>query len=262
MTVKQPIAPQHVALHRIVLLFSLIFLASCGDDKVLNVTELPRGTMLGSVILTSNDTTRYDLSGVTVKLDGTAFSTQTDALGKWKLENVPSRTYNITFEKGGFGYTKLYSFGFLGGVPITVPVQSLYRFPKCSPIFDNVIVMDSTQFQLNAHLPCGNDNTSHYIVYFLGNNPDVSYKSGKHQFSIVGGAAGTGPASVAVSTIYFQPGYPYADSKLKLRDSIYAVAYAIGGYTASIDPVTGEAVYPSLLLETSRRLTFTLPFDR
>lgn len=248
---------------QIALLFSFLFLSACGGENVVDViNELPRGTIQGTVALTSNDTSRYALDGVKVSLDGTSLTAISDVSGKWKIDNVPSRTYNITFEKENFGYTKLFSFGFLGGVPITVPTQTLFKLPDCSPIFDNVIVLDSTQFQLNSHLPCGNELGTYYVAYFLSNKPNVSFEKGKHELSVMSGNSHTMPISVSINTLYFQPGYPYASSKLNLRDSIYAVAYSVGGYNPIVDPVTGEVTYPSLLPETSRRMVFKLPFNR
>lgn len=250
-------------IHRLGLVVLLVALASCEDERSVDViNELPKGTLQGTVFLTSNDTSTYALDGVTVMLEGTPFTTKTDALGRWKMDNVPSRSYNIVFEKEGFGYTKLFSFSFLGGVPITVPQQVLFKQPACSPVFDNIIVNDSTVFTLNAHLPCANMFGTYYVAYYLSNNPNVSYEAGKNLFTTVAGAAGTGPASVAINTYYFQPGYPYGDSKLNLRDSIYAVAYAIGGYSGVTDPMTGEVIYSSLHPEASRRLAFKLPFAK
>ena len=53
--------------------------------------------------------------GITVSLEGTNNSTETDSTGWWRLTGVKSGTYTIVFQKTGYFTQKIYGVQFVGG---------------------------------------------------------------------------------------------------------------------------------------------------
>ena len=71
-----------------------------------------------------------NLSGATVTLDGTSFTTTTNVDGKFTFTNVPAGTYSITVTKTGYGTEKLPWVSLNGGVnPAYVGSIKLSKIP-------------------------------------------------------------------------------------------------------------------------------------
>jgi hypothetical protein len=56
-----------------------------------------------------------DASGVTVTFEGSGLSTTTDSTGFWRIDSLPTRTYDITYSKQGYGTVRQYGYSFVGG---------------------------------------------------------------------------------------------------------------------------------------------------
>lgn len=78
-----------------------------------NFKPIPTYTVAGSV----KDATGTPVTEVRVSAEGTAYSTYTIADGSYILE-VPSGTYNIVFEKAGFGTVKVSNVSVTGNVQV------------------------------------------------------------------------------------------------------------------------------------------------
>src|SRR5437764_13597684 len=99
-----------------------IFFSSC-TDKLVSPNGAP-GSIHGKVILydtlsdpfTPTGAARiYDASGVQVTVERTSYSTVTDSLGQWNLNNIPSGIYpSIVFRKAGFGKQEAKNIGSYG----------------------------------------------------------------------------------------------------------------------------------------------------
>lgn len=71
-----------------------------------------------------------DRSGVTVTIENTARSVVTKEEGRFELSDINAGTYNLVYEKTGFGASKLSGFQFVGGnVPALVNRKTLYQLP-------------------------------------------------------------------------------------------------------------------------------------
>ena len=84
----------------------LLVLAALACSAGCKTTTSPTasGSFAGRVLLfDSTGTALPNFSGTTVVLDGTTFSTTTDATGQWQISGVPEGQYNVTASKPGFG---------------------------------------------------------------------------------------------------------------------------------------------------------------
>ena len=78
----------------LIFVLSLLVLFSCKDDNF--VSSLPTGTIVGFVHLNDNSPNQLnDHSNVDVVFENTNFTTFTDSLGMWQIDNVPQGTYDI-----------------------------------------------------------------------------------------------------------------------------------------------------------------------
>ncbi|MGE3799856.1 MAG: carboxypeptidase regulatory-like domain-containing protein [Candidatus Kapaibacterium sp.] len=82
------------------LLLSLI-LISCTENSV----GTQSGTVWGHIVLYGDGVNNRltDLSGVSVSIVGTGFTTTTSSDGEWRLEDVPAGVHTLRFEREGFG---------------------------------------------------------------------------------------------------------------------------------------------------------------
>jgi hypothetical protein len=80
------------------------------------VTTEVTGTLQGRITVRDDDGNKVsDASGVTVSLDGTSFSATTDASGHWTIDSLPTRAYDITYSKSGYGSMHQLGYRFVGG---------------------------------------------------------------------------------------------------------------------------------------------------
>jgi hypothetical protein len=227
---------------------------SCSEST--GVSSLPSGTLVGTTHLLELDSILPDHSGIQVSIDGTNLSTVTDAEGAWRIDNVPTRTLNIRMSKEGYGTYVVYSVPFLGGEPTRVGPYQMYHTSACPAIFDNIIVAPGMT-RLNSHLNCIPEEKTCYVAYFFSNSPDVSSDLAKHNASALGySSGGSATATASIHSYMLNPGGAYYDSGLRLDDSIYVVAYALGGYDGTVEPLSGKALYPSIHDQPSRVLAF------
>lgn len=77
----------------------------------------PTGTLTGFVRLLDpiGNGIFTGLLGINVSIDGSAFSTTTDANGKFTFTNLPQGNYTITSSKLGYGSAKIIGYTFVGG---------------------------------------------------------------------------------------------------------------------------------------------------
>lgn len=108
--------------------YILIFLFGCdkNEEDIFLV-----GDIVGFVSLideTGNGV--EDKSGVNVSIEGLARSAKTNKEGRFELSNVPAGTYNIIYEKNGYGLYKRFGYQFIGGnIPALLQETVLYEQP-------------------------------------------------------------------------------------------------------------------------------------
>lgn len=71
-----------------------------------------------------------DNGGVQVRLENSSYSAVTNEDGRFEFKNLSAGTYNLIYEKDGFGSYKLFSYQFVGGnAEGLVWPQQLYQLP-------------------------------------------------------------------------------------------------------------------------------------
>lgn len=102
-----------------------LFVVGC-DDDLGGPTGQP-GTLSGYVTLYRDSGEKLDdASSVTVTVEGTAFSAQTDTRGHWEITNLPPGTYILSFTKSGYGEQKVFDKRFVGGGESYAPKVQLF----------------------------------------------------------------------------------------------------------------------------------------
>jgi hypothetical protein len=113
-----------------VLLALSVTLISCDSDTNTTGNSTTTGTISGYVFLIDkNSNTVSDKSGVAVSLEGTSLQTLTDASGKWKITNVPAAAYTISYQKQGYGSTKIFGYQFVGNGNAYTQTMNLSQAP-------------------------------------------------------------------------------------------------------------------------------------
>ncbi|HYX09972.1 MAG TPA: carboxypeptidase-like regulatory domain-containing protein [Bacteroidales bacterium] len=105
----------------------LIFLSGCNKEE----NTFLKGNIVGFVRLVDQHGNEViDKSGVNITIEGLDNSVTSEANGRFELSGVPAGTYNLTFEKTGYGTHKKFSYQFIGGnMPAVLPETELYELP-------------------------------------------------------------------------------------------------------------------------------------
>ncbi|MFA8435070.1 MAG: carboxypeptidase-like regulatory domain-containing protein [Marinifilaceae bacterium] len=160
------------------ILFLALLLISCQKK-----TEIfPKGDVVGFVKLIDETGKEIeDRSGINVEFETTSHTTTTNALGRYEFKNVEAGTYNLIFEKEGFGNRKRYSCQFVGGPkPALLQKQTLYQQPSTQITKVNVSQNNSSRIQVEGELT---ETESYDLHLFLGTNPDVSPEENDYSIS-------------------------------------------------------------------------------
>lgn len=152
-----------------ILLFScvLIFFAGCEKQE-----SMLKGNLVGFVTLideTGNPV--EDKSGVTVSIEGLSISAKTNETGRFAFIGIPSGTYNLVYDKAGFGMYKQFSYQFMGGnVSDLMYSVTLYEQPNIAIQSLDLIYQDNI-ITVSGTIP----ETSEYrLQIFINDSSNVS----------------------------------------------------------------------------------------
>jgi hypothetical protein len=213
---------------------------------------------VGEVTLLKDGQVLQDRSGVNVQVRGTDISTLTDSNGAWELNGLPTRTYDITFSKEGFGEYKDFAFPFVaGGINKYRLNIILSKIPNCVPVMDSVFSTEN-RIKIYSHLPCATPETDAYVAYYFGRTPDVSSAPGTHFFVRVAGGTGDQRLEGQLVSSFWRDNGPFVG--LTKADTIYVIAYALGANHGTIDPLTREVIFASISPIASNVLSFQWPY--
>jgi len=202
-----------------ILIISNILILLLGCDKSEENIFL-KGNIIGFVYLV--DETGYEVenkSGVNISIEGLTSSAITNEDGRFELSDVPAGTYNIIFNKSGYGTYKRFSFQFIGGnVPAFLYETTLYEKPTIEvqsldiSFTDNVIniigeITETNQFTFQTFF---NDSSN-------VSNVNYDYATGKYSYS--------GWAYTQFSQSIYLNQTPYS-----IGDEVYMVIYFINPY--------------------------------
>jgi len=166
----------------------LIFLLGCDKNEENTLLE---GNIVGFVNLideTGNEV--EDKSNVNVTIEGLSSSVNTNEDGRFELSNVPAGTYNIIYNKTGYGSFKRFGFQFIGGnIPALLYETSLYEQPKIDiqsldiSFNDNIITIkgEITEQKYFAVKTFINDSSN--VSYENYDYASVVYNNGNSEFT-------------------------------------------------------------------------------
>jgi hypothetical protein len=192
----------------------LIFLLGCDKNDENIFLE---GNIVGFVNLvdeTGNEV--EDKSGVNISIEGLTNSANTNENGRFELSNVPAGTYNIIYNKTGFGIYKRFSYQFIGGnVPAFLYETSLYEQPKIEIQSLDISFTDNI-----INIAGEITETNHFTVQtFINDSSNVSNENYDHasaRYSYSGWAYTQFSQSIYLSET------PYSQG-----DKVYLVIYFI-----------------------------------
>ncbi|GEM_PF-3195608 len=121
----------------VAILFAVVF-TSCKQSGSPGST----GSVEGTVTLVDSAFNRLGSSaGVTVALEQSKYSTQTDASGHWRIDNVTAGNYNVALSKPGFGSLTAYGVTIAGpGTSYLTPQMYFGSEPAYAPVVSNVAI--------------------------------------------------------------------------------------------------------------------------
>ena len=161
------------------LLFVLVFgqlLMSCKQAS--NPSSVQPGSVTGVASLWDSAGPMASSVGVTVALDNSNYSTQTDATGFWKIDNVSPGNYNITVSKSGFGLCKAYGITIEGpGTASLSPQMTFEAAATDAPVISNLAIHQGgdtgSVTSVVGAISVDNNNSSITPVIFMDLSPNV-----------------------------------------------------------------------------------------
>lgn len=156
---------------------SFLFIAACTLKNAPPQPIFTSANASGSVSLYDEGTNPLSDSGMTVTAStaDTSISVVTDTTGKFFYEDLPYDTYNLTFEKEGYGTYKIFDLLHDNGSSFLTTIPTLGQ--KSST---EVIDLTQSQFEqsilVNVTLdPPASSTDIKYIRFFLGLTDSISY---------------------------------------------------------------------------------------
>jgi hypothetical protein len=242
------------------LLFLLLLLAVSSCKQTTTPAEIPTGTLKGNIVLVDyNDKPITNKSGVLVQLDGTSFSATTDAAGYWTIENLPSRTYNLTFSKPGFSSIRGQE-AFLGGAtvwyndpsyPIYIPQPS-----RDTVILDGILFGKLWGLYIHSLRKIVKDPA--YFLIITGNQPHLDAADAKsyRNYQVRYANALSSPDSLSMVVYVYNTDEIF--NGFSSGDTIYFRLYPTTGSFRYSDPDTDLNVYVGIG-PGSNELSATMP---
>lgn len=241
------------SMYRTIFLFAILGfgISSCDDDTLLSPSE-PSGEVVGFISLINEfGAPLNDYSGVLVTiLDSLTEKTAvTDQQGKFTLSDVPRGSYDITFEKNGYGVEKLFGVQVSGGTqPLVIHDIAVHQLNTTNiTTFDIIIGQESVwsppQVQVTIALDPFATKRRSFIVFVHTSNT-VSDKN--YRFSKV-------MSINQASGFYNEPLFDFEFlSQFEVGTKLYFVAYSLStGQEGYFDPDFGLKIYSTVGIPTA-----------
>jgi hypothetical protein len=233
------------------LLMLLLLSQACKETEILEVPG--KGTLEGYV-MGGYYSFSNRLEGVKVTIEGTdpLITIATDDEGAFKVNDLPTGTYHLLFQKPGFGTYKLLGYTFIGGSQPFLVAAVLYPLPQTK--IKDISIKIGKQFNytylssvVSVDLP--EEFESLYFRYYLSNSSDVSPSNYLITDAVAGYQSPQSTFSFAIDTEMFPPG-----------SDLYMVVYPCTETMSSyLDLDTGNEIYTSISLQGSNVVTATIP---
>ncbi len=168
----------------VTLLFVLAFgafLSSCKQAS--NPSSVQPGSVTGVVSLWDSAGPMPSSAGVTIALDSSNYTTQSDSAGLWAINNVAPGNYNITVSKTGFGLCRAYGVTIEGpGTASVTPEMTFGVASTEAPVISNLAITTAdtapySNTMLTGAISSWNNNSSgnedNMPVIFIDLSPNV-----------------------------------------------------------------------------------------
>lgn len=117
-----------------------------GCNRYDSPAEALSGSMTGFVgVLDENGNSLADRSNVKISLENTNYSTNSDANGRWKLDNIPAGIYTITYSRDSLSTNKTVAYQFVGNGTAYLGTIQVPAVPRIATYLDSIAVDSSNQ---------------------------------------------------------------------------------------------------------------------
>jgi len=237
----------------IIILITLSFVACNKDEE--EKKEIT-SSISGKVALYDEGQTSLDNSGMTVMVEGTSpvLSAQTDAGGDFTIEDVPFGTYNLLFDKTGYGTYKYFNASLTetGGPLNLAETLDLGRQSDLT-ITDFIVHISHGSIDYTGTVdPTGTENDPKYVRIFYSADSTVSSSSYTYYSEAYEITDSTFEFPITKEELIGE-GF---DSGTTVYMKVYGESYWNNSYE---DPASGEIVFPNLSPESPETVSFIIP---
>ena len=240
-----------------------VVITGCNDawsftSKATVPPAAPPGKIIGYVGLHDEHGGGILDTGVTVTLGSTdpVKTVSTDMHGRFQFDSIAPGSYDITYEKPGYGTYKTYGFVLAGGNTPASPGK-INLVKVASAIVDSLTVdtssLDHIIFSAWIH-PTAGDSACNAARFFIGmDDPNVSYSN----YAFADSDYGTVSYNPANHTVQYCLPLSQVNGYVIKSLPLYAVAYgAPADNSAYFDITAGITVWPALNTAKSNTVTF------
>jgi hypothetical protein len=251
----------------IINLLLLLFLCfSCSKEEDLEYEPYIKGSIVGFAMLTDQyGNFLDDHSGITVYTEpGRKYAGKTDINGRFEIKSVPTGTYNLSFEKEGFGTMKYAEVHHLGGQPTVLGIPT-----SDFPYRGRIVLHENITLRITNIVPDG--NFIRVDLEYFG-TPLMDYVDARLFFSTSDGFSIEDAGYVSDVSSYNEPKFYFELSDLPFESgtTVYCKGslFTYGVVTPyvlrdfflvdSYHEPSGTTVYPNIT-EESDQYAFVLP---
>lgn len=259
---------------------SLLLLLACNKNSNQHSITVPdviqaetrRGNIAGTIGLYDMDGKAIaDGSGVTITIDQTNVSTQSNSQGKWTLDSIPFGTYDLTISKAGFGTSRIMGL-YHGAVNHATTLVSATRYismvstldisklvvrkwSEAFPTLQNLLAIGLAEDGILFNPVFANNSTGEKSVrFFMSTSPDVSSTN----YSVTEKQNYKGKEDI-VENDNFKISW-FVSKGFEPGQTVYIRAYGDGRYADDYeDPISGLTVFPCLSGKSSPVVSFVVP---
>ena len=243
--------------NRIIILgLALMSLLGCTKNEVITPDPATKANIIGSVNLYDDRTTEVENSGMKIIVEGITpeLSTTTDANGDFTLQDVPFGTYNLTFDKTGYGtfrYLNLVHSN-TGSSTIIPTTFSLGQFSTTHVTLLEVNISGNDVSILATTDPGGNSNHRRYLRFFYHTESNVS-DDNYTKFSEVLISQDNPYEQILSQTDLSNLGFA---SGATVYIKVYGDSFWSNDY---IDPNSFKRIFPNLNVNSANAVSFLVP---
>jgi hypothetical protein len=210
----------------------------------------PTGTLVGSarlIIASGGFSANHSGIKVTASTEGTEISTTTEMSGRWQLQNVPSGTYVLSFEKSGYGTYKVPAYVFAAPGKARATDAILYPLPQ-HDVTSIAVTLQQDQIVVVGTV---SGTGSRGFLLFFGLSQTVSANPSDYVYSFFG-------VTHANAFIAQVPFTSITNAGAPAGATISVIAYGTSNNTYYLDVETGRQVFYNLSATHSNTASFAV----